>query len=103
MYLWLLDADEIIDGERTRTWLESGEISNADAWSMLSHWYFLRPNLRAVQNSEVIPALFSGELLNRRESLFFTQDLDRNAFLHHVVIPKERSKTVTSERLVHHY
>ena len=99
-YTLFLDADEIIDGKRFKTWLDSEDYRNWNAIRMQGHAYLHRASLRT-------QASYSCSLLLRmpcKDLLASINHADRHGWFNALEGPKKEG--VFDERgepLIHHY
>ena len=96
--LWL-DADEIVDTNNFMRWLSTGDIQNADSYSVSNYWYWRTPSLRA-KHIESNTILSRASMLS--ESMFLTQpEIEREKFL--VGRQQYCKRGLGGEVLIHHY
>ncbi len=99
-YLLFLDVDEIVDGHRFKTWLDSGEYHKYDALRMLSYFYFRSASNRS-QSTHPLSLLLKKSaiehehLLNVFERYGVFMDLEGRKL--------QNTAGLNSTPLVHHY
>lgn len=97
-YVLLLDADEIIEGEKFLQWMDTSSFFRYDTVSFNVNWYFREPVYQATKTEE------SGFLVRKaliRDNLFFTK-YDRRAFLTLPAVLRMQNGP-DGNPMVHHY
>ncbi len=99
-YLLFLDSDEIVNGERCREWLISGEYFSYEALRIGSYLYAVKPSIRSKK-------VVNLPLLVKRctfSPLTLMNELERiGAFLTHSGPKREKVVGLDQKPFVHHY
>lgn len=96
-YILFLDCDEIVEGERFASWLQTQEHEKFNAMRLGCYYYILRCNWRATLQQELT-------LLARKKafhSFHFIQPGERYALFQSIVNPK--ACTIMEKPFIHHY
>ena len=99
-YLFFLDSDEIVEGEKMGQWLDSGEYLKYDAMRLGAYLYALRPTNRATKAVN-LPLLAKKSTL---APLTLLNGLERiGAYLSHPGPKRENIVGLDGKPMVHHY
>jgi hypothetical protein len=99
-YVLFLDVDEIVDGDRFKTWLDTNEYRSFDAIRPSNYWYFRTPHFQATTFEDT-------SVLAKKSSLSYKSllhPLERDAIFDSVKGPKKRNVMgLDSLPMIHHY
>lgn len=99
-YAFFLDSDEIVEGQKMASWLDTGEYQKYDALRLGAYLYALRPTLRAVKPVN-LPLLVKRSTL---APLTLLNGLERiGAYLNHPGPKREAVVALDGKPMVHHY
>jgi glycosyltransferase involved in cell wall biosynthesis len=98
-YILFLDADEIIEGDKMRQYLESGEYKNFDVVAFECYWYFRERKCRADQTEQA--AVLCKKDICKVDYIF--SEAERWEFLNRPHLKVSQHTKHNGEVLVHHY
>lgn len=99
-YFYFCDGDEVSDGTRLRTWLESREFEDYDALRLACYWYFRAARYRATTTADMSLLIRKGAI--DRASLWSEHER-MGLYLHTEGRKKEQVKDERGIPFVHHY
>jgi hypothetical protein len=94
-YVLYIDADEIIDSERFKKWLDTKEIFNYDSIQLAQYWYWREPIYQST-NLEFTTVLLKTQIA---KNLPFTQD----GRAHYFNSGNIKGKCSGNDPFIHHY
>lgn len=99
-YVLFLDADEMIEGDKFKRWLDTYEYKQYDAMKLANYWYWCKPIYRAkdyIEDSVV--------MLNMKKSnpMHLFSNLGRHGIYDSIIGNKKRNITFNRTPFIHHY
>lgn len=100
-YILFLDADEYIEGDKFKFWIDLNDYKKYDVLKLKNYWYWREPIYRAYNYVEDSVVLIKTSILNENKDILFS-DMGRHNMYENLGKNKKRMCGLV-EPFIHHY
>jgi hypothetical protein len=106
-YIIFLDADEIIDGQAFKYWLDAGDFRSYLAMKFANYWFWRRPNIRAKDYLEDSVVMLDRDIIHGKGNPYgyIFDDMARTGYYDRAPVGKKKRQILGVDGLpmISHY